>query len=432
MNRDHSYYPYNNNEQPLEVEWQAPEQNDIAGNTQWNGSTYHGSYQNHNRYSGGSGEPPKQKPPKKPIKLWVKIVCGAAACLVISAGSIGGFIGLVNMGAIPFSASGTNSSNSIVNTTKVENNNTSETSTITGKLSTEEAAQKVIPSVVCIQAYSNTNGYLGTSSETGEGSGIIASSDGYIITNAHVIEGASALKVILSDGTSYEATVVGSDTATDLALIKIDATGLQAAEFGSSEDLQVGEQVIAIGNPGGIQFNSSVTVGYVSALNRSITYNGYDMECIQTDAAINPGNSGGPTFNAAGQVIGINSSIASTTTSSGTAGSIGIGFAIPSNLVKRVANEIIDNGTVQHVALGVTIKSSTVEADGVTREQIQEAVRKVFDLRPAAIVDELDLLRPIYSKTAAYGHFGREDDDFTWEHTNKVDELKRAIATLVD
>lgn len=225
MNRDHSYYPYNNNEQPLEVEWQAPEQNDIAGNTQWNGSTYHGSYQNHNRYSGGSGEPPKQKPPKKPIKLWVKIVCGAAACLVISAGSIGGFIGLVNMGAIPFSASGTNSSNSIVNTTKVENNNTSETSTITGKLSTEEAAQKVIPSVVCIQAYSNTNGYLGTSSETGEGSGIIASSDGYIITNAHVIEGASALKVILSDGTSYEATVVGSDTATDLALIKIDATG---------------------------------------------------------------------------------------------------------------------------------------------------------------------------------------------------------------
>ena len=147
MNRDHSYYPYNNNEQPLEVEWQAPEQNDIAGNTQWNGSTYHGSYQSHNRYSGGSGEPPKQKPPKKPIKLWVKIVCGAAACLVISAGSIGGFIGLVNMGAIPFSASGTNSSNSIVNTTKVENNNTSETSTITGKLSTEEAAQKVIPSV---------------------------------------------------------------------------------------------------------------------------------------------------------------------------------------------------------------------------------------------------------------------------------------------
>ena len=343
MNRDHSYYPYNNNEQPLEVEWQAPEQNDIAGNTQWNGSTYHGSYQNHNRYSGGSGEPPKQKPPKKPIKLWVKIVCGAAACLVISAGSIGGFIGLVNMGAIPFSASGTNSSNSIVNTTKVENNNTSETSTITGKLSTEEAAQKVIPSVVCIQAYSNTNGYLGTSSETGEGSGIIASSDGYIITNAHVIEGASALKVILSDGTSYEATVVGSDTATDLALIKIDATGLQAAEFGSSEDLQVGEQVIAIGNPGGIQFNSSVTVGYVSALNRSITYNGYDMECIQTDAAINPGNSGGALVNMYGQVIGINSAKITAT------GYEGLGFAIPINTVQPIINNLKQYGYVKTV-----------------------------------------------------------------------------------
>ena len=134
---------------------------------------------------------------------------------------------------------------------------------------------------MCIQAYSNTNGYLGTSSETGEGSGIIASSDGYIITNAHVIEGASALKVILSDGTSYEATVVGSDTATDLALIKIDATGLQAAEFGSSEDLQVGEQSsLQSVIPEVFNLISTVTVGYVSALNRSITYNGYDMESV--------------------------------------------------------------------------------------------------------------------------------------------------------
>ena len=299
------------------------------------------------------------------IKLWVKIVCGAAACLVISAGSIGGFIGLVNMGAIPFSASGTNSSNSIVNTTKVENNNTSETSTITGKLSTEEAAQKVIPSVVCIQAYSNTNGYLGTSSETGEGSGIIASSDGYIITNAHVIEGASALKVILSDGTSYEATVVGSDTATDLALIKIDATGLQAAEFGSSEDLQVGEQVIAIGNPGGIQFNSSVTVGYVSALNRSITYNGYDMECIQTDAAINPGNSGGALVNMYGQVIGINSAKITAT------GYEGLGFAIPINTVQPIINNLKQYGYVKDRAmLGITgqyIDATTARFYGLTQ-----------------------------------------------------------------
>ena len=252
-----------------------------------------------------------------------------------------------------------------MNTTKVENNNTSETSTITGKLTTEEVAQKVIPSVVCIQAYSNTNGYLSSSSETGEGSGIIASSDGYIITNAHVIEGASALKVILSDGTSYEATVVGSDTATDLALIKIDATGLQAAEFGSSEDLSVGEQVIAIGNPGGIQFNSSVTVGYVSALNRSITYNGYDMECIQTDAAINPGNSGGALVNMYGQVIGINSAKITAE------GYEGLGFAIPIDTAQPIINNLKEYGYVKDRAmLGVTgqyIDATTARFYGLTQ-----------------------------------------------------------------
>ena len=344
VNRD---YPYNR-EQPLEVEWQAPGQNN-TGNTQWNGSTYRGTYQNHNQHSGGSGEPPKQKPPKKPVKLWVKIVCGAAACLVISAGSIGGFIGLVNMGAIPFATPRWNISNSIVNTTKVEKDNTNETSTITGKLTTEEVAQKVIPSVVCIyQAYSNTNGYFGTSSESGEGSGIIASSDGYIITNAHVIEGASALKVILSNGTSYEAKIVGSDTATDLALIKIDATDLQAAEFGSSEDLQVGEQVIAIGNPGGIQFNSSVTVGYVSAVNRSITYNGYDMECIQTDAAIDK-ICGGALVNIYGQIIGINSAKITAT------GYEGLGFAIPIDTAQPIINNLKQYGYVKDRAmLGIT------------------------------------------------------------------------------
>ena len=142
---------------------------------------------------------------------------------------------------------------------------------------------------------------------------------------------------------------------------------------------------MAIGNPLG--YDDTATVGIVSALNRPVTVsddNNNDIvtNAVQIDAAVNPGNSGGPTFNAAGQVIGINSSIASTTTSSGTAGSIGIGFAIPSNLVKRVANEIIDNGTVQHVALGVTIKSSTVEADGVTRGCTQ--VQSVVDNSPAA------------------------------------------------
>ena len=147
----------------------------------------------------------------------------------------------------------------------------------------------------------------------------------------------------------------------------------------------VGEAVMAIGNPLG--YDDTATTGIVSALNRPVTVTDDDNNAIvtnavQIDAAINPGNSGGPTFNAAGQVIGINSSIASTASSSGTAGSIGIGFAIPSNLVKRVTNEIIDNGSVKHVVLGITIKSSSVEADGVTRGCAQ--VQAVTDGGPAS------------------------------------------------
>ena len=142
-----------------------------------------------------------------------------------------------------------------------------------------------------------------------EGSGVIATSDGYIITNAHVVEGATSLKVVLSDNTTYEGKIIGTDTATDLALIKIEATNLTAAEFGSSADLKVADTVMAIGNPGGLAFQSSVAVGYVSALNRDIsTDTAANMKCIQTDAAINPGNSGGALVNMQGQVIGINSS----------------------------------------------------------------------------------------------------------------------------
>lgn len=240
-------------------------------------------------------------------------------------------------------------------------------------------AKEVSDSVVSID--------VATSDGSAKGSGAIISDKGYIVTNNHVISGAKQIQVTLANGTIYSAQIVGTDTTTDLAVIKLDnpPSNLKAAEFADSDNLAVGESVMAIGNPLG--YDDTATVGIVSALNRPVTVsddNNNDIvtNAVQIDAAVNPGNSGGPTFNAAGQVIGINSSIASTTTSSGTAGSIGIGFAIPSNLVKRVANEIIDNGTVQHVALGVTIKSSTVEADGVTRGCTQ--VQSVVDDSPAA------------------------------------------------
>jgi len=225
-------------------------------------------------------------------------------------------------------------------------------------------ASEVSGSVVSIQA--------ALSNGTAKGSGAIVSAKGYIVTNNHVISGAQQIQVTLSNGQMYTAQVVGTDTTTDLAVIKLDnpPSDLKAVEFADSDKLAVGEDVMAIGNPLG--YDDTATTGIVSALTRPVTVtddSGSDIvtNAVQIDAAINPGNSGGPTFNAAGQVIGINSSIASTATSSDSAGSIGIGFAIPSNLVKRVANEIIKDGKVKHVALGVTITTGTVEADGVTR-----------------------------------------------------------------
>lgn len=240
-------------------------------------------------------------------------------------------------------------------------------------------AKEVSDSVVAID--------VATSDGEAKGSGVVISDKGYIATNNHVISGVQQIQVTLASGAVYSAKVVGTDTTTDLAVIKLDnpPSDLKVAEFADSDNLAVGEAVMAIGNPLG--YDDTATTGIVSALNRPVTVTDDDNNAIvtnavQIDAAINPGNSGGPTFNAAGQVIGINSSIASTASSSGTAGSIGIGFAIPSNLVKRVANEIIDNGSVKHVVLGITIKSSTVEADGVTRGCAQ--VQAVTDGGPAS------------------------------------------------
>lgn len=230
----------------------------------------------------------------------------------------------------------------------------------------QAVAKAVSGSVVSIQTR--------LSDGTAQGSGAILDTKGHIVTNNHVISGAQQIQVTLSNGQMYSAQVVGTDTTTDLAVIKLDnpPSDLKAVEFADSDKLAVGEDIMAVGNPLG--YDDTATSGIVSALNRPVTVmddNNNDIvtNAVQIDAAINPGNSGGPTFNAAGQVIGINSSIASTSSSSSssTSGSIGIGFAIPSNLVKRVANEIIENGSVKHVALGITITSDTVEADGVTR-----------------------------------------------------------------
>lgn len=256
-------------------------------------------------------------------------------------------------------------------TSSMANINSSESGSGSATAKTGEApdwqavAKEVSGSVVAIQA-TLSNGVA-------KGSGALLDTAGNIVTNNHVISGAQKILVTLSNGQMYSANVVGTDTTTDLAVIKLEnpPSDLKAVKFANSDKLAVGENVMAVGNPLG--YDDTATTGIVSALNRPVTVmdddnNNIVTNAVQIDAAVNPGNSGGPTFNAAGEVIGINSSIATAGSSdSSGSGSIGIGFAIPSNLVKRVADEIVKDGSVKHVALGVTVKTDTVEADGVTR-----------------------------------------------------------------
>lgn len=215
-------------------------------------------------------------------------------------------------------------------------------STASAGLSGEEIYQKVAPSVVSVQAVNISTGSGGT------GSGVIMSADGYIITNNHVIvdeqtgDPLDKITVYLSDGTTFPAAVIGRDAQTDLAVIKVDPAGttLSPAEFGDSNDLNPGEEVYAIGSPGGLDLASTITGGHISALNRDITIDDRVMSLIQTDAAINPGNSGGALINKYGQVIGI------TSAKMGVGSYEGLGFAIPMDTAKPIVDELIQNGYI--------------------------------------------------------------------------------------
>ncbi|MGV9307509.1 S1C family serine protease [Nonomuraea sp. NPDC003727] len=244
-----------------------------------------------------------------------------------------------------------------------------------------DVAQNVQPSVVMIQG------------QTGEGSGVVLSEDGLILTNNHVVVGAGqgggSMTVKFSDGRTAKASVVGTDPATDLAVIRATGvSGLTKATLGDSDALRVGDAVLAIGSPLGL--DGSVTAGIVSALDRTLTVGDQDRQqlppgwgnqreqsqsstttiggAIQTDAAINPGNSGGALVNASGQLIGINTAIA---TGGGT-GNIGVGFAIPINTAKQVAQQLIDNGKVSHAYLGVSVTDASGDVPGALVRQVQE------------------------------------------------------------
>lgn len=384
------------------VQWNAPE-------AHWDGNSYS---------SGPNDKPPKKEKKKKEKKPKEKtagfplkgtIIACACCCLVASAASVGGFAALVSTGAIPIGVAATGSaqtSGSSTSSTEIKATQTTNTNSSSGDESLQAAAAKALQSVVLIQAYSKTGGtshgaYYGfnfgeegsSESLAGEGSGVIATSDGYIITNEHVVDGASMLKVTLPSGDVYEAKVVGSDEVTDLALLKIDASNLTAAEFGTSGDLQVGDRVMAVGNPGGSEFKSSVTFGYVSALDRTITTSSeYQMTCIQTDAAINPGNSGGALVNSQGQVIGINSSkIVSTSYE-------GLGFAIPIDTALPIINDLRENGYVKNrAALGITgqyVDSVTAQyygfAEGFYISEVNNDSAQKAGLKKGDIITKVD------------------------------------------
>ncbi|AYJ48716.1 S1C family serine protease [Rhodococcus sp. P1Y] len=293
------------------------------------------------------------------------LVAGAIA-LVLVGGGIGGAVGVLAAGGGNGSGAATNSLNSTVTAAQPAAN--------IPDGSIQAVANKVLPSVVQIQV-------TGSQAE-GEGSGVILSSDGLILTNNHVATGAGAngkLTVAFNDGSTAQATLVGADAVSDMAVIKVEGrTDLTPIELGSSSNLQVGQQVVAIGSPLGLA--GTVTTGIVSSLNRPVSTSGESgnqnsvIDAIQTDAAINPGNSGGALVNTEGQLIGINTAIATlggSESSGSQSGSIGLGFAIPVDQAKRIADELSTTGKATQAMIGVQVPSKD-DANGATVVEVTE------------------------------------------------------------
>lgn len=306
---------------------------------------------------------PKNKKHSRGLALGL---CGvAAACLLFAGGAV---VGNMAFGGNANSDSGTSASTSdsaptlqINSKPESDSSNSSDNYDTVDGMAGEDIYKKVNPSVVSV---------ISTTSEgTGSGSGVIMSKDGYIITNNHVVDGAQSVSVQLSDGTSLDAKIIGTDEQTDLAVIKVTPTSdLTAAEFGDSDELEPGEYAYAIGSPGGVQFANTITGGRISAINRDLTVNDRVMTLIQTDASINNGNSGGALINKYGQVVGITSAKLSGN-AFGSATVEGMGFAIPINTAKDIVDELIQNGYVSgRPSIGITgqnVESADGKVSGV-------------------------------------------------------------------
>lgn len=316
-----------------------------------------GSYQG--SYSSPPSPPPSYQPQpparerrKGGGKGWIAGVL--AACMVVSVA--GGALGAYGMnylsrkeGTIFYQAVGSGNSE-----TALPAPDATQAGYTGGVLSVSEIAALASPSVVEIRTEKvSTSNFLGQYVQTGAGSGVILSADGTIVTNDHVVEGATRITVTTVDGTEYEATLLGTDSKTDVAVLKVEATGLTPVILGDSDALTVGEYTMVIGNPLG-QLGGTVTDGIISALSRDVTINGETMNLLQTNAAINPGNSGGGMFNEKGELVGIVNAKSGNT--DGSTSIEGLGFAIPVNTVKKSVEELLEYGYVRgRPALGVSL-----------------------------------------------------------------------------
>ena len=349
------------NEQPQAEEPRTPFQTPVQ----------HPEFRQAQQQTGFGEVPPMSQKPhtpknKKHSRGLALGLCGvAAACLLFAGGAV---VGNMAFGGHANSDSGTSASTSdsaptlqINSKPESDSSNSSDNYDTADGMAGEDIYKKVNPSVVSV---------ISTTSEgTGSGSGVIMSKDGYIITNNHVVDGAQSVSVQLSDGTSLDAEISGTDEQTDLAVIKVTPTSdLTAAEFGDSDELEPGEYAYAIGSPGGVQFANTITGGRISAINRDLTVNDRVMTLIQTDASINNGNSGGALINKYGQVVGITSAKLSGN-AFGSATVEGMGFAIPINTAKDIVDELIQNGYVSgRPSIGITgqnVESADGKVSGV-------------------------------------------------------------------
>ena len=373
--------------------------------SQQQGYSYVNYYSNPNApvQASGSG-----KPPKKKNHFWMKAVAFVAAMAIVSVGSIGIYNGVHNSNKLVTAESSTSASDSTdttANTTTQDSSSKAQSTTVKGDaakswielasgtnaMSISDIVKKVAPSVVGVQAtfkmpnnynynygfgmFGNGNSGNGdnSGSMTGVGTGIIMREDGYIVTNAHVLQNSDTFWVTLNDSDeAISADCIGMDTKTDLAVLKINRTGLPAATIGDSDSLLVGEEVVAIGNPAGL--TGTVTNGIVSALHRKIksASTGFEMDCIQTNAAISPGNSGGALVNLYGQIVGITSS-KYTNAYSGSAYE-GLGFAISINAAMPILEELTSQGYVSgRVRIGITFRSLDIT-------EVQEEFHETYQL----------------------------------------------------